>query len=64
LFRNRGDTGLICRDHCFANGLVMRATRDTMIIAPPLIIEKTQVDELIEKARRCLDLTAADIGVG
>jgi putrescine aminotransferase len=64
LFRNRGETGLICRDHCFANGLVMRAVRDTMIIAPPLVIEKTQVDELIEKARRCLDLTAADIGVG
>ncbi|MSQ91355.1 MAG: aspartate aminotransferase family protein [Gammaproteobacteria bacterium] len=64
LFRNRGDTGLICRDHCFANGLVMRATRDTMIIAPPLVITKEQVDELIEKARRCLDLTAADIGVG
>jgi putrescine aminotransferase len=64
LFRNRGDTGLICRDHCFANGLVMRAVRDTMIIAPPLVIEKTQVDELMEKARLCLDLTAADIGVG
>jgi putrescine aminotransferase len=62
-FRNRGDTGTICRDHCFANGLVMRATRDTMIIAPPLVIEKKQVDELVEKARRCLDLTAADIGL-
>jgi putrescine aminotransferase len=63
-FRNRGDTGTICRDHCFANGLVMRAVRDTMIMAPPLVITKEQVDELIEKARRCLDLTAADIGVG
>jgi putrescine aminotransferase len=63
-FRNRGDTGQICRDHCFANGLVMRAVRDTMIIAPPLVIEKAEVDELIEKARLCLDLTAADIGVG
>ncbi|MEX1994868.1 MAG: aspartate aminotransferase family protein [Steroidobacteraceae bacterium] len=63
-FRNRGATGLICRDHCFNNGLVMRATRDTMIMAPPLVIERAQVDELVEKARRCLDLTAADIGVG
>jgi putrescine aminotransferase len=63
-FRNRGDTGLKCRDHCFANGLVMRAVRDTMIIAPPLVIEQSQVDELVEKARRCLDLTATDIGVG
>ena len=63
-FRNRGATGLVCRDHCFANGLVMRAVRDTMIIAPPLVIERSQVDELVEKARRCLDLTARDIGLG
>jgi putrescine aminotransferase len=42
----------------------MRAVRDTMIIAPPLVIERGQVDELVEKARRCLDLTAKDIGVG
>ncbi len=62
-FRNRGATGMVCRDHCFANGLVMRAVRDTMIIAPPLVIERSQVDELVEKARRCLDLTARDIGL-
>ncbi len=62
-FRNRGATGQVCRDHCFANGLVMRAVRDTMIIAPPLVIERSQVDELVEKARRCLDLTARDFGL-
>jgi putrescine aminotransferase len=62
-FRNRGEVGLICRDHCFANGLVMRAVRDTMIISPPLILSRAQVDELFEKAWRCLDLTARDIGL-
>ncbi len=62
-FRNRGEVGLMCRDHCFNNGLVMRATRDTMIIAPPLVISHEQVDELIDKARRCLDLTAHDLGI-
>ncbi|MBP6514561.1 MAG: aspartate aminotransferase family protein [Steroidobacteraceae bacterium] len=62
-FRNRGDVGLICRDHCFANGLVMRAVRDTMIIAPPLILERSHIDELVEKAWKCLDLTARDLGV-
>jgi putrescine aminotransferase len=62
-FRDRGATGLVCRDHCFANGLVMRAVRDTMSIAPPLVIDRSQVDELVEKARRCLDLTARDIGL-
>jgi putrescine aminotransferase len=60
-FPNRGDVGLICRDHCFANGLVMRAVRDTMIIAPPLVMERAHIDELIGKAWRCLELTARDL---
>jgi len=63
-FRDRGTVGLVCRDHCFKNGLIMRAVRDTMIMAPPLVMTKENVDELIEKASRCLDLTAKDIGVG
>ena len=62
--RPRRESASICRDHCFKNGLVMRAVRDTMIIAPPLVMTKENVDELIEKASRCLDLTAKDIGVG
>ena len=62
-FRNRGAVGQICRDHCFSNGLIMRAVRDTMVMAPPLVMERKHVDELVEKARKCLDLTARDIGV-
>jgi putrescine aminotransferase len=58
-FDRRGEVGTICRDFCFQNGLVMRATRDTMIISPPLVITREQIDELTEKARRCLDLTYA-----
>jgi putrescine aminotransferase len=46
-----------CRDFCFDNGLVMRAVGDSMIVSPPLIIENNQIDELVEKARRSLDLT-------
>lgn len=53
--------GSRCRNHCFANGLVMRAVGDSMIIAPPLVITRAQVDELVEKAWRCLDLTARDL---
>jgi putrescine---pyruvate transaminase len=49
--------GMICRGHCFSNGLIMRAVGDTMIIAPPLVISKAEIDELVEKARLCLDLT-------
>jgi len=53
--------GMICRGHCFNNGLIMRAVGDTMIISPPLVISHAEIDELIEKARKCLDLTAAQV---
>ncbi|AVO55841.1 aspartate aminotransferase family protein [Ectopseudomonas mendocina] len=57
--RFSGDVGvgMVCRGHCFNNGLIMRAVGDTMIIAPPLVITQAEVDELVEKARKCLDLT-------
>jgi len=58
-FDNRGEVGTICRDFCFQNGLIMRAVRDTMIVSPPLVINREQLDELAEKTWRCLDLTLA-----
>ena len=53
--------GMVCRSFCFNNGLIMRAVGDTMIIAPPLVISKDEIDELIEKARMCLDLAAKQL---
>ena len=53
--------GMICRGHCFNNGLIMRAVGDTMIIAPPLVISQAEIDELVSKARLCLDLTLQDL---
>ncbi len=58
-----GETGTICRDFCFKNGLVMRAVWDTMIMSPPLIMTRAEIDEFIALARRCLDLTAEAVGV-
>ena len=51
------EVGMICRRHCFDNGVVMRAVGDRMIIAPPLVISVAQIDEMIGLIRRCLDLT-------
>ena len=53
--------GMRCRDICVKNGLVMRAVGDTMIVSPPLIAEHAHIDELVEKAWRCLDLTAESL---
>ncbi|MDN3525551.1 aspartate aminotransferase family protein [Halomonas sabkhae] len=50
--------GNLCRDLCFTSGLVMRSVGDTMIIAPPLVIRREEIDELVELARHALDETA------
>ena len=49
--------GTICRDFLVNNGLVMRAVGDTIVTAPPLTMSRAQVDEQIDKAWKCLDLT-------
>jgi putrescine---pyruvate transaminase len=49
-----------CRGHYFANGLIMRAAGDRMIVAPPLVCTRSQIDEMLALIRRCLDLTWAD----
>ena len=59
-----GKVGGLCRDFCTANGLVMRATGDSMLVSPPLVISKAEIDELIEKARKSLDDTLAAIEGG
>ena len=60
-FDEDGGAGTLCRNLSVANGLVMRAVGDTMISAPPLVLTREQVDELVEKARTALDLTAGEL---
>jgi putrescine aminotransferase len=52
------------RERFVNNGIVMRPVGDTMIVSPPLIVENRHIDELVEKAWKCLDLTADSLGVG
>ena len=60
-FPEQHEVGMLCRGHCFEQGLIMRAVGDRMIIAPPLVITPAQVDEMVALIRRCLDLTLADV---
>jgi len=60
-FPEIGTVGAICRNHCFDQGLVMRAIRDTMVCSPPLTITRPEIDELVRLAKLCLDMTAADL---
>ena len=59
-FPSELEVGMACRAHCFGNGLIMRAVGDRMIVAPPLVITRAQIDEMMTLIRTCLDLTLAE----
>lgn len=59
-FADPGTIGTHCRNYCFDDGLICRAIRDTMVLAPPLIIREGEVDEIVAKLKSAIDRTAKD----
>jgi beta-alanine--pyruvate transaminase len=39
---------------CFDEGLLIRVTGDTIALSPPLILEKTHIDRMVETLRAVL----------
>lgn len=60
-FADPGRVGLICRNHFFQNGFIMRAVYDTMVTAPPLICTQAHFDEAEAVIRKSLDQTLNDV---
>lgn len=60
-FDNPGRVGLICRDHFFREGFIMRAVFDTMVCAPPLIWREEEFVEAERVIAKALDLTLAEV---
>ncbi len=60
-FDEAQEVGMLCRAHCFREGVIMRAVGDRMIVAPPLVMTRAQIDEMLALIRRCLDLTLAEL---
>ncbi|OUD11009.1 aspartate aminotransferase family protein [Marivivens niveibacter] len=50
-----GTIGYMTRECCFGNDLIMRHVGDRMVVSPPLVITRDEVDELIKRARKSLD---------
>ncbi|MEK9924011.1 MAG: aspartate aminotransferase family protein [Alphaproteobacteria bacterium] len=63
LFADVGTVGMMCRDHAVANGLMMRAVRDGMILSPPLTFTRDDIDATAAIAKTALDATTADLGL-
>jgi putrescine---pyruvate transaminase len=60
-FEPEGRVGLIARDHCLANGLIMRACWDTLVFAPPFSISEADMDEWVIRLGRALDATLENV---
>ena len=60
-FDQPGRVGLMCRNHFFANGFIMRAVYDTMVCSPPLIWTQEHFDEAERAMRKSLDSTLHDV---
>ena len=63
LFDPPGEVGLRALDHCFEAGVTCRMVRDALCFAPPLVISRSEIEELAARARRAVDATAKDLGV-
>jgi putrescine aminotransferase len=59
-FPKPGEMGTYCRDCAYREGLVLRATGDCMLIAPPFVLSEQEADSLVERTRRALDATLAE----
>ncbi|MDQ2859378.1 MAG: aminotransferase [Pseudomonadota bacterium] len=50
-----GTAGPIVRDLCITGGLMVRAVRDTLVMSPPLVISRAEIDQMLAIIRRSLD---------
>ena len=60
-FEKNGRVGVICRDHSIKAGLMMRATRDTMLFSPPLTISDAEIEQFAAMAKIAFEKTYADV---
>jgi putrescine aminotransferase len=60
-FDSDGTAAVAVRDHTVAEGLMMRATGNTMILSPPLIWTRETIDLACERIVRALDLAERDL---
>lgn len=60
-FQPGGSAATKVRDHAIANGLMIRATDDTLIMSPPLIWTRETIDLAFDRLLVALDLAAADL---
>ncbi|OON38091.1 aspartate aminotransferase family protein [Izhakiella australiensis] len=62
-FANENELAWRCRTLGFEEGVIIRSTLGRMIMAPALIANRSELEELVEKTQKAVDRTAREIGV-
>ncbi len=60
-FPNEAELTWHSRTVGFELGVIVRSTNGRLIVAPPLVIDHAQIDELVDKMRQAVDATADSI---
>ena len=50
-----GGNAYIVRDICIANGLMVRAVRDSIVMSPPLIVTEAEIDRIVDTIAAALN---------
>lgn len=58
-----GHGATFCRDAAIRHGLLVRAVRDSIVTAPPLICTREEIDMLIERLMKALHATATEFDI-
>ncbi len=58
-----GKRGRVVRDRMIASGLMMRAVWDTLVFSPPLVITRSEIDQMAEMAKAAVDWAAEEEGL-
>lgn len=58
-----GIVAAVCRENLRARGIMVRAVRDTLLIAPPFIVTREQVDDIVDTLEAALGDISRELGI-
>ncbi|UUX51417.1 aminotransferase [Nisaea acidiphila] len=63
LFDPPGVVAAVCRENLKARGIIVRAVRDTLLIAPPFVVTREQVDDIVDTLEAALEDISRELGI-
>ncbi|WP_420403677.1 aminotransferase [Nisaea sp.] len=58
-----GVVAAVCRENLRARGIIVRAVRDTLLLAPPFIVTRKQVDDIVDTLEAALEDIRNELGI-